>query len=270
MKRIIAALTLALAPAAAAHDHSTARYLGNEGVMVAHGDSKVLFDAFYADGFGQYALVPDDISQAMLNGEPPFDGVDAIFVSHVHGDHFSPRPTIAYMRAQTDVVMFAPEQVREKLIEAGVASDDPMMKRVRTLALSPEDNGETFSFGDIVVDVVSVPHAGNRPHIQNYAWRVSLGEETTVIHLGDADPKVLNFSRHQSHFNRKQTTTAFPPYWFVGDRNGELILNDIIKARQTIGVHVPRRAAGNGDAWRRRAGGDLFTDPGETRILSND
>ena len=270
MKFCAAVFALLFAPTIAlAHDHATAHYLGNEGVMVEHGETKILFDAFYSDGFGQYALVPAAINQAMMDGAAPFDGVDAIFISHVHGDHFSPEPAIAYMRAQAGVVMYAPEQVRDKLLEAGVSADDPIMARVRTVALAPEDAGETLSFGAIEIDVVSVPHAGNRPHIQNYAWRVSLGGDATVIHLGDADPVVSNFSRHQAHFDARDTNTAFPPYWFVGDANGELIISDIIKATQTIGVHVPKRAAGNGDQWRSRAGGDLFTDPGETRAISD-
>ncbi len=265
-----AAFLLSLTPSMAiAHDHATAHYLGNEGVMVERSDTKILFDAFYAESYGQYALVPNDIGAAMLKGKPPFDGVDAIFISHVHGDHFSPEPAIAYMRAQTSVVMFAPEQVREKLLEAGVGADDPMMARVRAFTLAPDDQGETISLGAIDIDVVSVPHAGNRPHIQNYAWRVSLDEDATVIHLGDADPVVSNFSRHQAHFDAKATNTAFPPYWFLGDDDGELIISDVIKAKQTIGVHVPKRAAGNGDKWRARAGGDLFTDPGETRAVAD-
>jgi len=263
-----AAILAAWAPTIAlAHDHATAHYLGNEGVMIERGETKVLFDAFYSSGFGQYALVPDEINAAMLAGAPPFDGVDAIFISHVHGDHFSPGPAIKYLNAQNDVVLFAPEQVRDALVQAG--ADEALLQRVRSFLLEPDDAGVTLSFSVLDVDVVSVPHAGNRPHIQNYAWRVSLDDETTVIHLGDADPRVSNFSRHQSHFDKKTTHTAFPPYWFVGDTNGELILSDIIKAKQIIGVHVPKRAAGNGDEWRTRLGGDLFTDPGETRKIAD-
>ena len=269
MFRVITACLAFIPSLAVAHDHATAHYLGNEGVMVERGETKILFDAFYAESYGQYALVPNEISDAMMKGDAPFNGVDAVFVSHVHGDHFSPAPAIAYLRAQPAVTLFAPEQVREKILEAGVSDDDSIMQRVRTFTLAPDDEGESFSFGEIEIDVVSIPHAGDRPHIQNYAWRVSLDDETTVVHLGDAGTVVSDFSRHQGHFNAKSTHTAFPPYWFVGDKNGDLILTDIIKAKQVIGVHVPKRAAGEGDQWRKRAGGDLFTDPGETRAIGD-
>ena len=44
-------------------------------------------------------------------------------------------------------------------------------------------------------------------------------------------------------------------------------MSDIIKADQTVGIHVPKAAAGNGDEWREKHGGDLFTDPGEKRAI---
>jgi hypothetical protein len=66
---------------------------------VVRGDTKILFDAFYSDGHGQYTLVPDEISGSMFAGKAPCDGIDVVFVSHVHGEHFSDAPAIAYLRA---------------------------------------------------------------------------------------------------------------------------------------------------------------------------
>lgn len=270
MNQFVLTAFLTFAPVLAnAHDHATAHYLGNEGVMVEREDTKILFDAFYANGFDNYPLVPHSISNAMLRGEAPFDGVDAIFVSHVHGDHFTAKPAITYLRAQPDVVLFGPTQVRDAILKSGVAENDPVMRRVKTYTINPEDSVSSYTLGDLEIDVVAVPHTGTWTKIQNYAWRVTLGDDTTVIHLGDADPRVSNFARHQAHFDSKKTHTAFPPYWFIGDRNGELILNDIIKATQSIGIHVPKAAIGNGDQWRKKARGDLFTDPGETRTISS-
>lgn len=64
--------------------------------MVVRSDSKILFDAFYADSYGRHMLVPDEITGSMLAGEAPYDGIDVVFVSHVHGDHFSAAPAIAH------------------------------------------------------------------------------------------------------------------------------------------------------------------------------
>jgi len=252
-----------------AHDEvARAHYLGNEGVMVVHGETKILFDAFYAQSYGQYALVPDDISEAMLAGAPPYDGVDAVFVSHIHGDHFSAAPAIAYLRAQTSVRLFGSIQVRAAIIDAGVAEDDPIMARITAIDLAPEDSARSFELDGVAIDLVAIPHAGDRPDIQNFAWRVALDEALTVMHLGDAGPVVEDFERHKDHFLAKKTHAAFPPYWFFGYADGEAILNTYIKADKTIGVHVPARAAENGARWRADAGGDLFTDPGEMRDIN--
>lgn len=253
---------------AAAHDDpAKAHYLGNEGVMVVHNKTKILFDAFYANSYGQYALVPDEISAAMMTATPPYDGIDAIFVSHVHGDHFTAAPAIAYLRAHENVHLYGSQQVYDAILSAGISAEDRLLARIHRLDLDPEDAAESFEVGALSVDVVAIPHAGNRPTIQNFVWRVTLDGEVTVMHLGDAGPVVSDFSRHQAHFKARNTDMAFPPYWFIGHEDGETILNDIISADQAIGIHVPERAGGNGDEWRAGAGGDLFTDPGETREI---
>lgn len=269
MRQFIIAVSAATIFAnASAHDPAAqATYLGNEGVMVARGDTKILFDAFYANSYGQYALVPDEISDAMLNGEPPYDGIDAVFVSHVHGDHFTAEPAIEYLRAQPDVSLYASVQIREAFLAAGVAEDDSILERVHTFDMEPDHAPVSFDVEDLNVDVVNIPHAGDRPDIQNFAWRVTLDDETTVIHLGDAGPVIADFERHADHFAKRDHNAAFPPYWFYLNDDGRKILETYIGAAQTIGVHVPERAAGNGDAWRAEAGGDLFTDPGETRDI---
>ena len=61
----------------------------------------------------------------------------------------------------------------------------------------------------------------------------------------------------------------FPPYWFYLDEVGRDILENIIAAEVTIGIHVPGRAIGQGDKTRAELGGDAFTDPGEKRIFKN-
>ncbi len=259
---------LFLSAHANAHDDpARAHYLGNEGVMVVHDRTKVLFDAFYANSYGHYALVPDNISTAMMKGTPPYDGIDAVFVSHVHGDHFTAAPAIEFLRAHADVDLYGPRQVYNAVLSAVGSADDPLMERIHGYDLTPQDEAQGFAVGALNIDVVAIPHAGNRPTIQNFAWRVTLDGALTVMHLGDAGPVVSDFSRHRAYFKSRKTHAAFPPYWFIGHEDGETILDDIIGTDQVVGIHVPERAAGNGDDWRRRAGGDLFTDPGETRKL---
>lgn len=262
-------LALSLAPAAQAHDEATARYLGNEGVLVSNGETKVLFDAFYAQGFGQYMLVPEETRKTMMAGDPPYDGIDAVFVSHVHGDHFAAEPMLAFLRAHPTVRLYASTQVKEALDKALGGLDAAVLDRVNAFDLRPGDEPQAMTIGDVAFDVVAIPHAGGprRANIQNLVFRVSVGAEATVMHMGDAAPDDDAFAAQQAHWNTKTTQTAFPPYWFLFDETGRSILDSRIRAEHVIGVHVPSIAKSDGERWRGRARGDLFTDPDETRTL---
>ena len=258
-----------LGTAAYGHDlERNATYLGNEGVMVARGDTKIVFDAFYGDSYGNYAMVPDDIVNAMQNDEPPYDGIDAVFVSHVHGDHFTASRAIRYLRFHDGVKLFGSRQTFDA-IAGELDADDPILKRIVVADLAATDAPKRFDVEGLEIEVVAIPHAGgkSRASIQNLSWRVTLDADTTVIHLGDADTVDADFQQHAEHFAARHAKMAFPPYWFFNSDAGKAIISTYLNADQVIGIHVPAAAIGHGDAWRKRAGGDLFTDPGETRPM---
>ena len=62
----------------------SAHYLANAGVMIARGETKILFDPFFRNDYGQYDLVPEKMEAALFAGTQPWDGIDAIF-NRVHG-----------------------------------------------------------------------------------------------------------------------------------------------------------------------------------------
>lgn len=266
---IIASFLLFAYSVASAHDSTrNATYLGNEGVMVARGKTKVVFDAFYADSYGNYTLVPETIGAALLKGEPPYDGIDAVFVSHVHGDHFTASHAVGFLRAHREVKLFGSKQTYDAIVEE-VGKDDPLLARIVSVDLLPDDAPKTFDLKGLHIEVVAIPHAGgkSRANIQNLSWRVTLDKDTTVLHLGDADSNPADFEKHSAHFAARRAKAAFPPYWFFSAQAGRSIIDTYLNADQVIGIHVPAAAIGHGDQWRERADGDLFTDPGETRRL---
>ena len=86
---IVALVALFTSASAMAQETSVVQYLANEGVMITHGETSILFDPLYDNSYGQYQMVPQPILDAIFAGESPYDSVDAVFVSHFHGDHFS-------------------------------------------------------------------------------------------------------------------------------------------------------------------------------------
>src|SRR5690606_41337502 len=100
-------------------------YLANEGILVSQGETKILFDPLFDESFGEYRLVPEPMLAALHAGEPPWDGVDAIFVSHHHADHFSPQGVLEFLRVHGDVHLYAPAQAVAALrTAAGDAYDE--------------------------------------------------------------------------------------------------------------------------------------------------
>jgi L-ascorbate metabolism protein UlaG (beta-lactamase superfamily) len=257
---------------AGAHElpEGEARYLGNEGVMVSVAGHKVLMDAFYSQSFATYTLVPDRLMADMINGRPPYHDIAAVFISHVHGDHFSVAPLLKFLAAQTEVQVFAPQQVYERLQAADVSAD--VLARVEAFDLAPGDAPRSVAFAGLEIDVAALPHAGGErmADVRNLIYRVSLDAQHTFMHLGDAAAQRDGFVALESFWAARDVDTAFPPYWFFADPSGRNLIDEFVAADQVIAIHVPAAALGQGDEWRARLEVDLFTDPGEFRRLRHE
>ncbi len=263
-------MSLSLA-AAYAHDDATARYLANAGVLVAHGDAKIVFDPLYRSSYDRYELVPDAIERALFAGASPYDDIDAVFISHYHGDHFTADVMLEFLDAQDTVHLYAPAQAVAALEAAGAGEE--LLSRVTAVDLRYGDAPVVHADGELVVEAVGIPHSGwptRMTDVQNIAWRVTLDGAATVVHLGDADTKPEHYDLHPTYWSSAKTDLALPPYWYFLSPNGRLVLESRIRARHAIGVHVP------GDMPDDRAARpaeirefDLFTIPGEERVFSH-
>jgi L-ascorbate metabolism protein UlaG (beta-lactamase superfamily) len=270
---VLASLLVALTPVAAHEDPATARYLANEGVMIAHGDTRIVFDPLFNEDFGEYRLLPEDLRAALMAGNPPWDGIDAAFISHYHDDHFSPADVVDYLRAQPGVRLFAPEQAAAAL--RAVAGDDPaLLDRVTAVRLEYGEQPRRFEIPGLVVDAVRIPHSGwpsQSADVENLAWRITLDGGPTVLHLGDADTKVAHFTKDAQFWQQRTLHLALPPYWYFLSVNGLGVLREQLRPKHAIGIHVPVTVPGTPDereAALRQV--DLFTKPGETRKIPHE
>lgn len=276
----------ALAALAIAHSHAAnqsprqrkaaavtanAQYLANASVLVTHGDTKVVFDPLFRNDFGQYRLLAPQTEQALFAGTAPFDGLDAVFVSHYHEDHFSAVDVLKLLEARPGLRLFAPAQAVAGMREISAERLAAVAPRVHAIALAYQDAPVTLTQGALVVEAVRIPHSGwptRQQQTENIAFRVTLDAATTVVHLGDADTSDAHFARDDAHWQRRRTNVAFPPYWFLTSAEGRRVLDRRIGAARSIGVHVPADVPSQSD---RRApelrGHDLFTVPGEVREI---
>lgn len=245
---------------------SEAHYIANEGVVVSHGETKIMFDPLPLSGFGVYPEPSFAQTAKMMSGQGEYEGVDAVFISHAHRDHFSAVAMISYLTANPEVSLVAPKQALE-MMQADANWDEALQSRMTILDMEAEDSPEAISIGDITATAVRIPHAGwpapARAKVQNMVYRVTLGDGATVMHMGDADPRRQHFIPHKDHWQAKRTDTAFPPYWFLTSMQGRNILSDDMNVASSIGVHVPLKVP----ADLIESGQDYFFKPGETREI---
>jgi len=259
------------APVANEHATSRAHYLGNAGVMVEHGATKILFDPLFRQAFDEFELVPPDIERALLAGEPPWDGIDAVFVSHYHEDHYDPVLMLSYLRAHPAIELYAPAQAVDGLREVRASADDGVFDRVHSLAIAYGDAPVRIEMDGLLIEAVHIPHSGwpeRRTDVENISFRVTLDDVTTVTHLGDADADVAHFEKNAEHWNQRRSQLAMPPYWYFRTQERRDSLIPRIHADHSIGVHV-RKAIPDEPSERpiELQGADLFTRPGETRDI---
>jgi len=218
---------------------ASATYLGNEAVMIESGQHKILFDPFFHNNFNTYQLVPDDIREAIFNGEKPYDNIDIVFISHAHADHFSEKDTLRFLLKHPNVTLVAPQQATDSL--ASLAGSEKVKAQVQSVSLKYGDQPWIGKVSGLAIEAVRIPHSGwpSRAEVENIVFRVSLDNDITVMHMGDADADDKHFRPLKAHWQQKVTDTAFPPYWFFASAQGNEILNNRINAKSHIGVHVP-------------------------------
>lgn len=248
-----------------------ATYIANMGAMIERGDTRIVFDPLFHYEHDTYDRVPAEVEAALLAGAEPWDGIDAVFISHHHGDHFDPATILELLRAQQTIELFGPEQAAAAIRDLVADPEDPLLQRVHGLSLENGMAATDIVFGPLLVEAVRIRHAGwpNRhANVENIVFRVTLDNETTVMHFGDADVEDAHFAKSPEHWTERHSHLAMPPYWFFMSNEGRRILRYRIGADEVIGMHVPTDMP-DAPADRREdlQAVDLFTRPGEARNL---
>lgn len=261
-------LLLGAASVAFAQDESSIQYLANEGVMVKHAETSILFDPLFNNSYGQYQLVPSEMRAAIMAGKAPYDGVDAVFISHYHDDHFSAADVLQLMKSQTGIHLYAPTQSIVAMREIAADSDEQLFERVTGLDLAYGDSPVSIRTENLTIDAAYIPHSGwptARTDVQNIVFRVALDGSSTVMHMGDADARIVHFAADEEYWEEEQVDLALPPYWFFASDDGREILESRINIRHSIGIHVPDKFSNPANVPAGLSLYDIFTRPGEGR-----
>ncbi len=240
------------------------RYLGNEGVMVSEGNSKILFDPFFHNHYNTYTLVPDNIRQSLFAGSPPYHDIDILFISHAHEDHFNAQDVLSFLQKHKNSRLIAPQDAAGQVLFLNTS--DELKTRITSIKLNYGDPPIQFKSGSITVEAVRIPHAGwpKRASVANIVYRVTMSDGISLIHMGDADVDDTHFSRNDRFWKQSMSDLALPPYWFMLSQQGLDILDQRINAKRSIGIHVDAKVPDALISSKR----DYLSTPGEIRSIS--
>lgn len=224
----------------------------NAGVMAEigpeqDGRAKFLFDPLYDDHFGSLEQLTPELIEAIVTGAPPYDAVDAVFVSHAHGDHFSASMLTRMLAEQPGLRLFAPGQAIDRMRE-DAGWDDSFAERTTGVALENGEAWEGVSVEGYSVDAFRSPHNGwpdRHFDTHNITFRVSApageGAVGRVMHLGDADPSSEHYTALEGFLAAKRSGLAMVPFWFYQEGDLGVLVDETLNAQAPVAMHVPVR-----------------------------
>ncbi|NNE98164.1 MAG: MBL fold metallo-hydrolase [Pyrinomonadaceae bacterium] len=219
-----------------AQDKSDAKitYIANEGVLIETPEKKVLIDGLHRFYKTAYAFPPDKLRGKLESAEAPYDDIDLILVSHLHGDHFHPESVGLHLQNSRKAQLATSEQivgeVKEKFKD---------QTNIASKIISVKHKWKTAAERDF--DGIKVKFLGLRHGSKRFMWIQNLGhlieiEGRKFLHLGDADMTAENFSTFK--LNQEDIDIAFIPFWFLLSKEGRDLVKKQFEPKHIIAVHV--------------------------------
>lgn len=230
LSRMVGAASLALflglaAAGPVAEGRLTITALANAGVMLSDGQGAVLIDALFRDGVEGYARLEQAERARLEKGQPPYDAVRLLLVTHWHADHFDAGAVGAFL---------AKNRRAHAVLAAQVAAT--LTDRTRVEVRTPE-HGQTSraEVNGFPVSVVRLAHNPSRNFPDEHVGQAVRIAGRLVLHVGDADPKAENFKAAEP---LAPVDVAIVPYWYLLSETGRAIVRDQLRARNVVAVHV--------------------------------
>lgn len=222
-------------------------YFANEGFLIESAGKRVLIDALFREGIKPYLTVPADLRDKLETGQKPFDRIDLILASHFHADHFDPVAVSTHLTHNPKALFVSTNQAVEKLKSAS-ANFASLEKRVR--GLHPKEGERVaLSHREINVQIMNVHHGRNRP-IENLGllWEI---DGKKFFHIGDSMANAEDFQRYE--VLKDKLDFAFLPYWYFFLPDFKKAVQEFIKPRYIVLMHIPDRNIP--DDYMNRLGG---------------
>lgn len=209
-----------------ADDPITLTLTANAGVLIDYAGTRLLLDGLH-DGAQGFSAVPQAVREAVLTGQPPFEGIRWLLYTHLHSDHFSPSLTSLFLQEHPAVQVIAPEGVCGK--------DAGLFRQVC------EDETGFFTLPiaqNISLRAFFSPHAGEEyGNVAHCCYLLCCGARH-VLFVGDADYRAAFFAEKLRGI---MIDAAVVNPLFISGGNGRRTLAQGIAPRRIVVNHIPFR-----------------------------
>ena len=211
--------------------HPIVRYVANAGMLVSVDGRHFLIDAPIRDGIEPYPTSSPEERVRLETARPPYDGVDAILITHWHEDHFSAEAIAAHLSANQRAIVISSPEVIDRI--RAIAPRLPA-SRFRPYLPAP-GQADMTRVGDVPVRVLRIRHNPTRRLPEQHVGFL-IGETRAVLHVGDADPVAGNFAVLAA---MPRVDLALLPYWYVLTEKSRQMVTTAIAPRQIVAMHLP-------------------------------
>lgn len=215
-------------------------YVANMGVLVGAGGTKVLIDALFDKPNPEYRAPEPGVLDKIIKGEPPYDGVKLVLVTHNHPDHFAAGVAVRYLESQPEAILVAPADAVAELRKAA-ADWSKLESRVTSVDLEPGDFRRLKPAG-IPVTAVRTLHSGDRESPMNLMYLFEIGGRR-IFHEGDSTGKPEVFK--EFGLESAPLDLAVVHYWFPLEPNMSKYLQEVFQPDHIALGHLPIRLEGD-------------------------
>lgn len=209
------------------------KYLGNMGVVITSGDTKILIDALHKD-YGSDYLQPDEkLQKEIINF-----GADILLCTHVHHDHFNEFLTSQYLFKNKNAVFIGPQQTSDS-----TKKSNPNFEKIKERILVTDNNKfgkKEFKIGDVKITAFNVVHVGEERHswVQNTIYQIEISGKK-LLHVGDADENLVHYEL--LNLAEEKIDLLMLPVWFLNEKGRETI--KYFNSDKVIILHVSPKSS---------------------------
>ena len=209
--------------------------VANSGVLVESGGTQVLIDALFDKPNPEYRAPAPEVLDKMLKCAAPFDGVDLVFVTHNHPDHFDARLAVRYLETVAGPLLAAPADAVEEMRK--VAADwSRIGPRVVSIDLKVGEKAQK-AIGKLKVTAFRTLH-GKQESPMNVMFLFEL-DGWRIFHEGDSPGNVDEYRGFG--LGSEPVDLTLVHHWFPLEPKCARFLQEVLKPGHIALTHLPVR-----------------------------